>query len=280
MNILPLRKSYQLKVVLNGIKPPIWRRIIVSNDITLDKLHNDLQFAMGWTNSHLHQFITTDGTCYGIIDDDLDMYDIQCHDEKSIRLGQILKVENEHLIYEYDFGDGWIHNIILEKITPYCELSLDKFCITGRRACPPEDCGGIDGYYNLLEILSNPHHKEYERMMEWTGGDYNPSYFSKDAVNNSKAFGILNYSSFDFIDDNEKDDIEFAISNAKVNAIKVVLEILLSELSNNHTEIFNKIKLESFTQAESIRVELGEIGEGDIEYYAYRLADEIEGYFE
>ena len=116
MTVQQLRSIYQLKIGLQGAKPPIWRRLLVPSDIKLDMLHLAIQISMGWTDSHLHQFITKDRVIYGIEGDDLE-FDIK--DESKFRLSQLLTAEKDNLIYEYDFGDSWTHKVILEKVLPF-----------------------------------------------------------------------------------------------------------------------------------------------------------------
>ena len=181
MSVKPLRKTYQLKVTLNGAKPPIWRRILVPSDIQLGKLHIVLQVVMGWTNSHLHQFVSG-RTFYGIHDDEFS-FEMEVEDENKYKLNQLLKSEKDALIYEYDFGDGWEHKIVLEKILPHENDKQLPRCIKGKRACPPEDCGGIWGYQGLLDILKDPEHQEYEDMVEWLDGEFDSEAFSIDEIN-------------------------------------------------------------------------------------------------
>jgi len=173
------KQIYQFKVTLENIKPPIWRRFQVASNISLGKLHAVLQVVMGWTNSHLHQFIIN-GKYYGMADEEFDM-DIADEDEKI--LNQIVRVEGAKFVYEYDFGDSWTHKLVLEKILPL-EIGVRyPHCITGKRACPPEDCGGCFGYYGLLEIIKNPKHEEYKETLGWLGGKFDSEAFSLKDVN-------------------------------------------------------------------------------------------------
>ena len=144
-------------------------------------LHVAIQDSMGWWDSHLHSFtlknpVTGEKEEIGIPSDDF-------FDEMSMLPGWKEKIskwftaENKKAEYAYDFGDGWSHEVKLEKILPREEKVKYPRCIEGKRACPPEDCGGIGGYDNLLEIISNPAHEEYEEMMEWLGGRYDPEAF-------------------------------------------------------------------------------------------------------
>jgi len=183
MNVKKLRSIYQLKVTLNGSKPPIWRRILVPSNINLASFHVVLQIVMGWSDSHLHQFISG-STMYGIPDDESGGdFGFEINNENEYNLSQLLRKEKDSLIYEYDFGDGWEHKIILEKVLPH-DTSLDvPRCIKGKRACPPEDCGGIWGYQDLIEIINDTSHPEHEEMLEWLGGDFDPEYFDVNETN-------------------------------------------------------------------------------------------------
>ena len=181
MPVTQLRNIYQLKVTLIGSKPPIWRRILVSNDITLDKFHLVLQIAMGWTNTHLHQFISN-GLFYGIKDDAFG-FDMDIEDEDKYKLNQLLKSEKDTIIYEYDFGDSWEHKVLLEKILPFNTDNKLPCCIKGKRACPPEDCGGIWGFGDLIDMLNDSEHPEHESMLEWLGDEFNSEAFDIEQTN-------------------------------------------------------------------------------------------------
>ena len=170
---------YQVKVTLEGIRPPIWRRILVTSDTALNKLHRILQVVMGWDDYHLHQFIIN-GTYYGIHDPDL-MFDLK--DEEKMKLDMVVLQEQKKFIYEYDFGDSWYHNILIEKILPPDTKKHYPVCIKGKRACPPEDCGGVGGYYYFLEAIQDPEHPEHEEMLEWRGDSFDPEAFDIDGVN-------------------------------------------------------------------------------------------------
>lgn len=173
-------KVYQLKVTLRHTRPPIWRRLQVRGDTTLGRLHHVLQVAMGWTDSHMHQFVTK-GKYYGVAAPDLGL---DRENEDKIRLDQVLRKPKERMIYEYDFGDSWEHDVVVEKLLPVQPGRRRYPMVTGgRRACPPEDCGGIPGYYHLLEVLGNPNHPEHEELLEWSGGEYDPERFDVQEVN-------------------------------------------------------------------------------------------------
>lgn len=173
-------KAYQLKVTLRHTKPPIWRRLEVRGDTILGRLHDMLQVAMGWSDSHLHQFLVK-GVLYGVPEPD---WGLDVKDEAKVRLDQVLRKPKDKLIYEYDFGDGWEHDVVVEQVLPI-EPGRERYPLVtgGRRACPPEDCGGIMGFYRLLQILGDPEHPEHEEMLEWAGGEYEPARFDADEVN-------------------------------------------------------------------------------------------------
>ena len=183
MTTKQLKNIYQIKISLIGAKPPIWRTVLVPSDLKLAAFHDVIQVAMGWTDSHLHQFIANQ-VFYGIPDDD---FELEMEDETKYKLSQLLKKEKESLIYEYDFGDSWEHKILLEKILPFDTKTALPVCIKGKRACPPEDCGGIWGYEELLETISNPKHPDHENMLEWLGGEFDPEEFDLEEINEDLA---------------------------------------------------------------------------------------------
>ena len=172
---------YQLKVTLEDIKPPIWRRIQVRGDVTLFKLYKILQAAMEWEDYHLHQFIV--GEDYYAIPSPEDPWPMETKNEKRAKLFQVAPVEKARFIYEYDFGDSWRHKILVEKILPPERDLEHPICLAGKRSRPPEDCGGIGGYYEFLEAISDPKHPEHEDMLDWAGGEFDPERFDKDEVN-------------------------------------------------------------------------------------------------
>ncbi len=177
---------YQLKVTLRESKPPIWRRIQVPDNITLDRLHMILQHVMGWINSHLYKFEIA-GKEYSIPDPDDDFYELHFIDSRRTRLNKVISREKARFRYEYDFGDSWEHDILVEKILPAESSTLYPVCLAGKRACPPEDCGGIWGYAELLKVIRDPSHEEYESMMEWLGGSFDPEEFNIGEINRSLA---------------------------------------------------------------------------------------------
>lgn len=173
---------YQLKMTLKWSKPPIWRRVVVRADMPLDRLHYVIQEAMGWTNSHLHQFIVA-STIYGTPDPHNAGFGREILDERRHTVADLASAAKKKFLYEYDFGDGWIHEVVAEKILPPDSGSKKPVCLAGENACPLEDCGGIPGYYNLLEILGDRMHPDHRDMKEWVGGKIDPAAFDLDSVN-------------------------------------------------------------------------------------------------
>jgi hypothetical protein len=170
---------YQIKVTLEDSKPPIWRRILVRSDVTLEKLHYIIQVAMGWTDSHLHQFIVGQ-TYFG--EPHLD-YGFEMQDERRVKLNQVAPGEGAKFRYEYDFGDGWLHMLLVEKVLAPEPGQQYPVCVKGKRACPPEDVGGVWGYEEFLETIQNPDHPEHEDYLEWVGGEFYPEEFDLDETN-------------------------------------------------------------------------------------------------
>lgn len=154
--------------------------------MTFEQLHYALQTAMGWDNSHMHEFsvgkrrIGQPETSGGF-DGFMDMPPVG--DESTVRLCDVLKRAGAKMTYTYDFGDSWEHSILLEKRLPPDQDTVYPICLDGQLACPPEDCGGVPGFYRLLDILADPNHEEHDEMREWVGSKYDPEAFSVDKVN-------------------------------------------------------------------------------------------------
>ncbi len=170
-----------LKVTLRSAKPPIWRRLLAPANMTLADLHDVIQVAMGWDSGHLHVF-DIDGRSYG---DRASVDDVA--DENRLTLGGVRKSGVARFGYTYDFGDDWEHAITIEKSLPAAEGTTYPACIAGKRACPPEDCGGPWGYQELLAIIADPAHPERAERLEWLGEDFDPEDFSFEAVNTRLA---------------------------------------------------------------------------------------------
>ena len=149
----------------------------------LDSLHHLIQVVMGWEDCHLHMFMTGSQR-YGIPSP----WDFRMPgtprdlDERKCRINQLLKREKDWMTYMYDFGDSWEHKVTLQKILPYDPNVRLPACTGGRRRCPPEDCGGVWGYYEMLEALKDPNAQDHEEMKEWIGEDFDPDIFSPEGV--------------------------------------------------------------------------------------------------
>ena len=182
----PSPDVYQLKITLLGTKPPIWRRLLVPSNSTFENLHRALQIAMGWQDYHLHQFTAGDRNI-GVPDPDSRAMGMHIEDERKVRLSDAIPETGSKILYTYDFGDSWDHSIVLEKVLPWDPTTAYPVCLGGKLAGPPEDCGGIPGFYNLLETLADPDSEEHESMLEWVGEGYDPKAFSIVDVNKELA---------------------------------------------------------------------------------------------
>lgn len=171
---------YRLKVTLTGIRPPVWRRLLVPADMTLAKLHRVLQDAMGWTNSHLHCF-EVDGRSIGMVGVEEDHPELE--DERRVRLVSVLPNKGAKLVYRYDYGDDWEHVVVVEDVSAPDRRLAYPLCIAGARACPPEDCGGAGGYEDLLRALANPEDDRHDEMLTWVGGYFESDSFDANSVN-------------------------------------------------------------------------------------------------
>jgi hypothetical protein len=171
----------QLHIELRGIKPPIWRRVLVPENVTLGKLHVILQMVMGWTDSHLHEY-EIEHRRYGIPDDEWPE-DEPVTDERRVRLNTFVDAGVRRLTYVYDFGDHWEHIVKVENVLARPLDSPLVLCVDGANRCPPEDVGGTHGYAEFLHVLQNPRHEEYTDTLTWAGGPFDPAAFSIAAVN-------------------------------------------------------------------------------------------------
>lgn len=182
-------RTFELRIDLDGTDPPIWRTFTVPDEIRLDELHHVLQLVMGWTNSHLHEF-QRGGARYGDLEGAFEEDDLLPEEEHL--LAELLTRPRQRLSYLYDFGDGWQHTLRLKAVRE--EPCLVPRCLAGEGACPPEDCGGVGGYAELLEILADPRHPEHHEIREWyrsmTPEGHDPAVFPIDAVDAQLAKGI------------------------------------------------------------------------------------------
>jgi pRiA4b ORF-3-like protein len=181
----PGEPIYQVKIILMGAEdPPVWRRVLVPAAIRLDRLHEVIQATMGWQDAHLHAFV--DGqTYYGVRDAEL-----RYRDERATRLTELV-TPGERLLYTYDFGDDWDHEIIIEEATVAAPGARYPRCAAGQGACPPEDAGGWPGYTRLVQILTDPGHEEHQDMLDWLGlnsrSQFDPARFDPEEANRRLA---------------------------------------------------------------------------------------------
>lgn len=216
---------YELDVRLREIEPPIWRTVEVPGSWSLEDVHYALQVAMGWTNSHLHQFIIGK-TSYGMADVD-DSGDLEFEDEREFRLQDLVR-SGESFLYEYDFGDSWEHVVSVSKVTSVAKAPKAR-CTAGSRACPPEDCGGVGGYQHLLAVLADPRHEEHEEMVQWSQ-DFAPERFSLpknglDLGPEMKRFKALAEGDDPFDEDFDDDA---AVDNAVVSLPRSLVDVVLA----------------------------------------------------
>jgi hypothetical protein len=171
---------FQLKVTLLHLDPPVWRRLLVPSGITLGQLHFVINEAMGWTCSHLHSFSLRDRT-FGDprLDED---GELDFEDERKVKLDTLVG-PGQGLRYEYDFGDSWEHDLLVETMLDADHRLHYPLCIGGARACPPEDCGGTTGYENLLVSLVDEEHSEHDASLTWVGGYFDANGFDANRTN-------------------------------------------------------------------------------------------------
>jgi len=167
---------YQMKVTLLGVRPLVWRRIQITNDLTLYQLHLIIQRVMGWENYHLYEFSLPYTYSYGCGSADLE-------NPRGAKLNQLIHAEKQIIYYTYDFGDYWKHEILVEKILKPEDGVKYPICLKGNRACPPEDCGGPSGYMYMLKVVRNRRHPEYREMKEWLGDRFDPLAYDVKNIN-------------------------------------------------------------------------------------------------
>lgn len=176
-----IAQIYQLKVTLVDSQPPIWRRFWVPDCCTLSELHQTLQLVMGWQNAHLHEF-EIGGDRFGIPDPD--GFDNDIGDQSTVTLKDLALAASATFRYTYDFGDGWLHQVLVEKVLSPSEAQGPyPQCLKGKRACPPEDCGGIWGYEDILSRWDDAGDPDIEELIDWLGGDFDPEAFDLAAIN-------------------------------------------------------------------------------------------------
>ncbi|MBI4392583.1 MAG: plasmid pRiA4b ORF-3 family protein [Euryarchaeota archaeon] len=178
---------YQLWVSLTDSEPVIWRKVLVDSSFTFADLHVVMQILMDWTDSHLHEFVV--GKTHLAHPETIaeDLTDSNAEDSSMFAIRDMVKRAGTRFTYVYDYGDMWVHDVVLEKILPVDPEQIYPVCIGGGRAAPPEDCGGIGGYENLVKILANPKHEEHKEMLDWVGGAWDADRFDLKVINTSLA---------------------------------------------------------------------------------------------
>ena len=179
---------YLLKIKLLDMPHAIWRRFVVPSNITLDQLHEVVQIVMGWHNSHLHVFIKGNQQYMSAMSLELgDENDSLLEDDYTLE--SLAPKKGAKIRYCYDFGDDWLHEIVVENVN-YEDPAQSHpiYCVAGEKACPPEDCGGVYGYLDFCDAIADPKHPEHRNLKEWFGGKYDPNHFDLDAVN--KRLGV------------------------------------------------------------------------------------------
>ncbi len=175
---------YQLKVTLLDTEPPIWRRILVEGDVTLAKLSTVINDAMGWAGYHIHEFhVGKDiwGPPLNIDDD----FGFEMKDHAKTTLDKVAPRKRSVLKYLYDGGDCWMHKVVVEDIVDAEPKRDYPVCLEGERACPPEDCGGTPGFYDMLDAMADRKHPEHKNLTEWLGGKFDSQKFNLREVNKS-----------------------------------------------------------------------------------------------
>lgn len=177
---------HHLKIVLDNVKPSILREVIVPSDLRLDRLHTVIRIAMGWTDSHMPEFIvgtSRDGERYGMQVPDEWSFGEPTRDEKQCTLERVAPTKGGRFRYWYDFGDDRYHTLTVKAIIPAASNLPVPYCVKAARACPPEDCGGPWGYANLLAAPADPADEEHDEMREWAGEDFDPERVDVDVIN-------------------------------------------------------------------------------------------------
>jgi tetratricopeptide (TPR) repeat protein len=197
--------AYKLKLTIQGVEPPIWRRLLVRGDTNLAALHDIIQTVMGWGDSHLHVF-TIEKVEYGsCFDED----ELEFEDDSGYILDDVLDGKKMKFSYMYDFGDSWEIEVAVEAVEPVDEDNVYPVCLAGERSGPMEDSGGAWGYSEKLEILQNPEHPDYADIVEWMGDDWDAEYFDLAELNDAlqHAFAAGDDVDFENLDEDEQEEI-------------------------------------------------------------------------
>lgn len=172
-------RVFEIRIELKDTVPIVWRELVVPETLTFYEFHHAIQISFGWENYHLYSF-DAKGQSYGNLDL---LEDVDTINDKSIFINQLLQKEQDTINYEYDFGDGWVHNIELKKIKPHTSKVNLPIVIDGAKASPPEDCGGVHGFENLKNVMKNPKDLEYKELVRWLGKPFDPNEFNIQHIN-------------------------------------------------------------------------------------------------
>ncbi len=173
-----MARAYQLRVTLEGVTPEVWRRLVVPGDLSLERLHDVIQDAMGWRRGHMHEFLAR-GMRIGMKEDE-GWFREHVEDERQLTLERLYRGRGRFQ-YLYDFGDDWMHEVQIETIVEV-EGRFAPRCVGGERACPPEDCGGVCEYLHMIDVLARPEHPDHALAREWLGDEWSPEAFDLEAA--------------------------------------------------------------------------------------------------
>jgi hypothetical protein len=173
------RELYETRITLKHVDPPIWRTVLVDGNIRLDMLHDVIQAAMGWEDAHLHAFHSKGKTYMPETGGEFE----PSGSTTDFTLRDLAPHEGDHIEYEYDFGDGWQHEISVMRIAAFDAHVNAPAVIDGENACPPEDCGGSWGFADMLAAFQDEHHPDHDEIVDWLGVDFNPEFFDIKEAN-------------------------------------------------------------------------------------------------
>jgi hypothetical protein len=175
-----LPSELTIKITLRDSEPPIWRRVAVTDDINLERLHDIIQVSMGWFDCHLHEFHIGD-RIYGVPDPVFEDPGYRVFKESGRKLRSLVERDIRRFDYVYDFGDHWVHDVVIACVNPIDSDRQYPCFIDGKNPCPPEDVGGMGGFYHFLEAIRDPDHEEHDEMTEWADG-YDPDTLDVERI--------------------------------------------------------------------------------------------------
>lgn len=175
---------FEVRITLKHVKPPVWRLVLVDPDIRLDMLHEVIQAAMGWEDAHLHSYHSKGKTYMAA---ELENGFAPSADEAEYTLRELAPNVGDHIEYEYDFGDGWQHEVKVTGVVDHVARMQVPSIVDGENACPPEDCGGISGFADMLKAFFDEHHPDHDEVVDSIGEEYDPEVFDIDAANERLA---------------------------------------------------------------------------------------------